>query len=65
VRVGIQGYCNAGVTKHLRDYLWIYVPAEEQRRAGVPEIVEAYLRQSGTLEKRLKPATGQLLRPSE
>jgi hypothetical protein len=31
VAVGIQGYGDASMTKHLGDYLGVYIPAEKQR----------------------------------
>jgi hypothetical protein len=41
--------------QHLGDDLGIDVPAEKERRARVPEVVEAYRRHTCTLKER--PAT--------
>ena len=41
MRVGIEGYGDGGVSQHLRNDLGVDVPRQEQRRARVPEIVEA------------------------
>ncbi len=52
--VGVQGDRYGGVTKHLGDYLRVDVAGEQQRGAGVPEVVEADLREPGPLQQRLE-----------
>jgi hypothetical protein len=58
--VGIQGYGDAGMTNHLRDYLWVYVPAEQQRGARVPQVVEAHGGEACALAERPKLAIGYI-----
>ena len=43
-----------GVLEHLRDDLGVDVPRQQQRRARVPQVVEADGRQAGLLEQRRK-----------
>ncbi len=52
VTVGVQGDGYRGVPQHLGDDLGVDVPAQEQRRAGVSEVVEAGIGgESGALEE--------------
>jgi hypothetical protein len=48
----VDGDCGRGVAQKLLHELGVDVPLEEQRRAGVPQVVESNLRESGTLEGR-------------
>jgi hypothetical protein len=41
VGIGVQGLRYGGVPKKLLDLLGVYVPAEQQRGARMPEVVEA------------------------
>jgi hypothetical protein len=41
VRVGVKSLCYGGVPKKLLHVLGVYVPAEQQRSARMPEVVEA------------------------
>ena len=54
MRVGVQGYGNGSMPKHLRDDLGVYVPAEKECGARVSEIVKTYLRYSSSLQERLE-----------
>ena len=47
VGVGVKGDGYRGVSQHLRDDLGIDVSRQEQRRARVPEVVEADSREPG------------------
>jgi hypothetical protein len=51
--VGVESDSYRGMTKHLGDDLGVDVAGEEQRCAGVPEVVEAGSGgEAGTLEER-------------
>jgi hypothetical protein len=54
VSVGVQSYSYGCVSKELLYELGVNVTAQEQGGTGVPEVVEAYLGQSGLLEKRFE-----------
>jgi hypothetical protein len=47
VTVSIQRDRDGGVPEHLGDDLRVYALRQQQRGAGVPEVVEADLRQPG------------------
>ena len=59
--VGVQGYGDDGVPKHLGDHLGVHVHGEQERGASVPEVVEAYLRQARSPEQRLEAVSGDVL----
>ncbi len=61
MRVGIQGYRYGGVAQKLLDQLRVYASAQEQGGAGVPKVVEAYLRQTGPFEERLEGTLDKIL----
>jgi hypothetical protein len=60
VRVGVERDGYGGVPQHLRDNLGVDVLGEQQRGAGAPEVVEAYLRQPRLLEQRLESVRGDV-----
>src|SRR5918997_5669127 len=66
--VGVEGYGDGSMSQHLRDDLGVYVSRQEQRRAGMPEVVKPDGRKSGHLEERLEgplPEVGRVhQRPS-
>jgi hypothetical protein len=41
VGVGVEGYGDGGVSEHLGDDLGVDVPRQQERGAGVPQVVEA------------------------
>jgi hypothetical protein len=51
VGIGIQGYGYSGVSQHLGDDLGVDVPAQQQRRARVPKVVEPDGGKYGLLEE--------------
>jgi hypothetical protein len=48
------------VTEHLGDYLGVDIPAEKQRSARVPQVVEANGGEACALAKRPKLAIGYI-----
>jgi hypothetical protein len=49
------------VSEQLLNDLGMDSPAKEQRGAGVPEVVEAYLGQSGPIKERFEGALDEVL----
>jgi hypothetical protein len=60
VRVDVQCDAHGGVPQHFRDYLRRDVLREQQRGAGMPEVVEAYRAEPGTPQERLEGAVSQV-----
>ena len=56
VRVGVKGEADVRVPEELLHELRVYPLGEEQRRAGVPEVVEAHVGQPRFREDRLEGA---------
>jgi hypothetical protein len=54
VRVGAGGEAGVGVAEVLRDLVQRAALVEQQRGAGVAEVVEADRRQAGLLQERLE-----------
>ena len=58
VRIGVQGYGDASVPKHLGDDLGVNILGQEQGRASVAQVVEPNIGQPGTLQQRLEASAG-------
>lgn len=52
MRIAVQGDAHILVTEHLGDELRARTGGELERRAGVPEVMEAYRRQTGLPQQR-------------
>ena len=52
--VGVQGHGYRGVTEKLLPELGMNTAAQQQGCAGVPEVVETYLRQSSSPKKKFQ-----------
>ena len=53
MRIGVQGHGDGRVSQKLLHELGMDTPYQEQGSAGVPEVVEAYLGQTGLLQEWL------------
>ena len=62
MRVGVQGHGDSGMTEEFLHDLGVYAPAQEQRGARMPEVVEADLREPCPLQKRLEGTLYEVLR---
>ncbi len=60
MRVGVQGHGYGSVPQKLLNELWVGALRKQQGSAGVPEVVEADVRQPGTLEQRLEAAITEI-----
>lgn len=62
VAVGVEGDADVGVPEHLGDDLRVDALREQQGGAGVPQVVEANVRQPRLLEERLEVPRDEVLR---
>src|SRR5215204_5559610 len=60
VRVSVQGHRYRGVPQKLLNELWMSALREQQGGAGVPEVMEADVRQSGPPQKGLEGAVTEV-----
>ena len=60
VRVDVQGDADGGVSEHLGDDLGVDVLREQQRGAGMAEVVKANLWQPRVLQERLEGAVAEV-----
>ena len=60
VGVGVHRLRYGGVPEHLLDYLGIRAFTEKDRGAGVPEVVEPYPGEPGSLQERPEGAVGEV-----
>ena len=50
VGIGVQRNRHSSMAQEFLDVLWVYIAAQQQRRAGVTQVVEAYLRKPCSLK---------------
>src|SRR5215211_3136217 len=63
VAVGVQRDGDGRVPEHLGDYLRVDAFSQEERRTGVPEVVEAYVGQPGPPQERLPVLVMEVVAP--
>src|SRR5215213_3161348 len=62
VRIGVEGDGNISVSKHLRNHLGVDILGKEQRRAGMPEIMEAHgVGETSSLEEGFEVAAVEVV----
>ena len=50
VGIGVQRNRHSSMAQEFLDVLWVYIAAQQQRRARVAQVVEAYLRKPCSLK---------------
>ena len=59
--VAAEGKLNAGVPGEVLNVLWVRAASEQNGKAGVPQIVPAYVRQPRTPEQGLEVSVDYVL----
>ncbi len=62
MRVAVQGHADRGVPEQVLDELRVRAAREQERGRRVPQVMPAYVRQTGTLQQGLEVAVDNVLR---